>query len=128
MKSSMSFERQIFILVLMSALLTSLLLSIDKVGQTSSADATSTDSALPQREVEYLFLESVEKEKLDSNRLRNYTLKATPHMYCCDSSTTISHTNLVYNIKNQRIDNSIDIFKKVGQRLYQVLDIPPPLL
>ena len=112
----------------MSAILSNLLLSIDNVGKASSTDATSTDSALPQREVEYLFLESVEGESLDSSRLRDYTSTTTPHKYCCDFSTTSSHASLVYYTKNQRIDNSIDTFKKVGQRLYQLLDIPPPLL
>lgn len=118
----MSLKRQIFIWVLMSAILSSLLLGIDNVAKASSDDATSADSALPQREAEYLFLESIEEESLDSGRLCDYT----SIKYCCDFDIR-SHTNLVYYKKNQRIDNSIDTFKKVGQRLYQLLDIPPPL-
>jgi len=127
-EKGMSLKRHIFIWVLISAILSSPLLSVDNVGKASSTDAPSTDSALPQSEVEYLFLEFIEEESLDSGRLYDYTATKSTQKCCCDFNTTGNQVNLAYYVRNQRIDNSIDAFKKVGQRLYQLLDIPPPLL
>ena len=120
----MPLKRQIFICVLMSAVLSSPLLSIDNAGKAFSNDFTSTATAVPQEAVEYLFLESVEGESLDSSRLNYYTSITNPHKYCCNFSTTKSSVSLVYYTKNQ----CIDTFKKVGQELYQLIDIPPPLM
>jgi len=120
----MLLKQQVFIWVLISAVLSSLLLSIDNAGTAFSNDFTSTATALPQRAVEYLFLESVEGESLDSSRLNDYTSITNPHKYCCKFSTTKSHASVVYYTKNQ----CIDTFKKVGQELYQLIDIPPSLM